>query len=132
MSVELQVLSLFIIIIYYVWIFYLLRKKRFSIKNSLLWLLGGMVMLAIIVFPETIRKLAPVFGVEVPSNGLFAVSIFFIVLISIYLTAVISEVGEKTKTLTQKIGLLEKRIRELEEIISEKQKRRSEDKGNGV
>ena len=39
------------IVIYYFILFYFLRKKALSLKYTLLWILFGIIMILIIIFP---------------------------------------------------------------------------------
>ena len=50
-------------------------------------------------------------------NGLFALSVFFIIIILMSLTSIVSKQTEKIRTLTQENALLEERIRKLEEKL---------------
>ncbi len=114
MPLSLQLFSLGVVILYFVIIFVLLKKKRFELRYSLLWLLAGVVMLVLVIFPNLLMNVTALLGIEVASNGLFAACIFFIVVILISLTTVISGFANKIKSLTQHIALLEERIRSLE------------------
>lgn len=115
MPLSLQIFSLFVVVLYFIIIFVLLKKKRFELRYSLLWLLAGLVMLLLVIFPNLLMKATALLGIEVASNGLFAACIFFIVVILISLTTVISGFANKIKGLTQQIALLEERIRKLED-----------------
>lgn len=115
MPLSLQIFSLCVVVLYFVIIFALLKKKQFELRYSLLWLLAGLVMLLLVIFPNLLRSATSLLGIEVASNGLFAACIFFIVVILISLTTVISGFANKIKGLAQQIALLEERIRKLEE-----------------
>lgn len=119
MPLSLQIFSLCIVFLYFIIIFILLKKKRFELRYSLLWLLAGVVMLVLVIFPDLLIKATSLLGIEVASNGLFAACIFFIVVILISLTTVISGFANKIKGLTQQIALLEERIRILEDDNAE-------------
>lgn len=114
MSFSVRLLTLICTIIYFAVIISLLRKKRLMLKYSMLWLLAGAVFMLIALFPQLLVFITSIAGIEVPSNGLFAMCIFFSVLILISLTVIVSEINMRFNTLVQKIAMMEKRIRELE------------------
>ena len=99
---------------FFVFIFFLIKKKLLTLKYSLIWLFGGVIVLLIILFPGTFSSLMEKLGLITPSNGLFAICIFVFMIVTLLLTSVISSMYAKIKRLIQSIGIIEKRIRELE------------------
>jgi len=71
-------------------------------------------MLIIGMFPSIIMEFTELIGIFEPTNGLFAMAIFCIIMILMSLTAIVTKLNEKSKTLIQNVAILEKRIRELE------------------
>lgn len=102
------------IIIYFAVVFQLLRKGRLALKYSLLWLLMGLIMAVLVLFPSVLFFLSDLFGIVDTMNGLFTFAIGFIVMLLMSLTAIVSKQSDKIKNLVQDNALLEKRIRELE------------------
>ncbi len=117
--VLLQMTILVGILFYFAAIFYLLKKKALTLKYTLMWIFSGIIMAIIAVFPILLKKLSILVGISTPSNALFAVILFVILLILMSLTSIISGLNEKNVKLTQSVGLLEKRVRELENIQTE-------------
>lgn len=115
MSLVLKIVLISLIVIYLISILELLKKKRLNLKYALLWILTGVVMLVVTVVPKTLAWFFEFCGIEVFTNGLFAMWIFFILLILLSITCIVSGLNEKVRRLTQQMALLEKRIRELEE-----------------
>lgn len=56
MSLSLRVFSFVLIAFYFIVIYKLLKKRRFALKYSLLWLLAGMVMTIIAIWPEVLVR----------------------------------------------------------------------------
>lgn len=102
------------IILYFVIMFRLLKKGRLSLKYSLLWLIMGVVVAILVIFPGLLELFSIWFGVFDPMNGLFTVAIGFIVILLVSLTAIVSKQSDRIKNLVQDNALLEKRIRDLE------------------
>lgn len=121
MTVDLRLkLSLiFAIIVYFICIFCLLRSKRLELKYTLLWLFGGLCMLIAVVGSDIFMPLMNLFGIVEPVNGIFAIMIFLLILILISMTAVLSQLNNNLRSLTQKCALYEKRIRDLEKEIKD-------------
>ncbi len=103
-----------VVILYFAVLIVLLKKKRLALKYSLLWIFCGVLFLIMAAFPGLLGFITSFVGIEVPANGLFAMSILFLILILMSITVIISETSARIKTLVQKISLMEKRIRELE------------------
>ena len=56
---------------------------------------------------------------ELPSNMLFILGFCFLMGIVLNLTVALSKLSVQNKTLIQEVGMLEKRVRELEEVKNE-------------
>ena len=111
----LQVSMILAIIFYFICLFSLLRKNKVTLKYILLWLFTGLVMFLIAVFPAILEVPLHLLGIVEFTNGVFALILFFLILIIMFLTIAVSDLGEKQRILAQKMAIYEKRIRELEE-----------------
>lgn len=115
MSRTLQIAMLLAVAVYFFFLFHLLKKKRLNIKYTLLWIFSGVLMLILALFPRILDVFAKMIGIYEPTNALFAVIFFCIIIILMSLTAIVSKMSEQNKRLTQTIALIEKRLRDLEE-----------------
>ena len=113
-SNKLQAFCLIAVAVYYAVLFYLLKKKSLSLKYTLLWLFSGFIMLVFVLFPELLTLFSVFLGIGIPTNALFAVISFCIIMLLISLTSIVSKQTERIKTLTQTLAILEKRVKELE------------------
>lgn len=102
------------VICYFIIILYYLKQRVLNLKYTLLWLLAGVVMGLLVVFPELLVFVIHLFGIEDNMNGLFIICIAFVVMILMALTSIVSRLDRKVRKLVQEIGIMEKRIRELE------------------
>lgn len=114
MNIVLQISLISGILIYFYILFYLIKKKSLNLKYTLLWILSGLVMLVIAIFPKVMISVTRILGIIDVTNGLFALMIFFILIILMSITGIVSKMKEKNKQLVQQCALLEKRVRELE------------------
>ena len=114
MSTTLQIVVLLAVLVYFLLLFHLLKKKSLNLKYTLLWILSGLVMLLLAIFPGFLNWFSNLIGVYEPTNALFAIVFFCVIIILMSLTAIVSKLNEKNKRLIQSVALLEKRVRELE------------------
>lgn len=105
------------LLVYFLLIFSLLRRKTLSLRYTLLWIFGGIGMGILLIFPELLNWFIHLVGIQLASNGLFAIILFFILIILISITSIVSKQSDHIKHLVQDNALLEKRIRELEDIL---------------
>ena len=108
------------VLCYFIIILYFLKQRALNLKYTLLWLLAGVVMGLLVIFPELLVYIIHIFGIEDNMNGLFIMCIAFILMISMALTSIASRQNMKVRALVQEIGILDKRIRELEMSLREK------------
>lgn len=114
-SVKLQTAMLIAVGLYFLIVLKLLRRKTLNLKYTLLWLVSGVIMLALAMFPRILGWFAALVGIYDPTNALFAFMFFCVVIILMSITAIVSKLNEKSKQVIQSVALLEQRIRELEE-----------------
>lgn len=115
MSVYLRISLGVIVVLYFYLLLYFLKKKTLALKYTLLWLLSGVAMGIMLLFPGMLTVFVKIVGIETPVYGLFLAGIFFLMVISMSLTAIVSKQTERIKDLAQDNAMLEKRIRELEQ-----------------
>lgn len=114
MNTTLRVTLLTALILYLLWIFFLLKKRRLQLRYTLLWLLLGVVMFLIALFPKPFMFLMGSIGIIEPTNGLFAALLFLLLIILISMTSIISNMNTQIRMLAQKFAHCEKRVRDLE------------------
>lgn len=113
-----QTLFVFMIIaelLYFALIILFIKKKTLSLKYTFMWILGGIIMLLFTLFPGVFISLIKMSGVTSVMNGLFALCIFFVMIILMSLTSIVSKQSDTIRKLVQDNAMLEKRIRELED-----------------
>ena len=103
------------VICYFVVILKFLKDKALSLKYTLLWIFAGIAMAILIIFPDILTWFINLFGIQNNMNGLFLFCIAFIIMILMSITSIVSRQNRKIRTLIQEIGIMEKRIRELEQ-----------------
>ncbi len=109
-----QIIILIAVCIYFFVLIHLLKKRTLNLKYTLLWIFFGMIMLLLAVFPNLLNWASTTVGVYEPTNALFAIVFFCMIMILVSLTAIVSKMKERIKRLTQTIALMEKRLNEQE------------------
>lgn len=110
----LRVTLIIAVICYFVIILYFLKQRALNLKYTLLWLLSGVVLGILVIYPELLSYTIRILGIEDNMNGLFIICIAFMLMIMMALTSIASRQNMKIRQLVQEIAILDKRIRELE------------------
>ena len=113
-SKTLQIMMFAALAVYFLLLFFLLRKKRLNLKYTLLWLFSGVFMLILAICPQIVSAFSRLVGIQLPVNAVFAVAFFCVLMILMSLTVIVSRLNEQVKQLTQHFALLEKRVRDAE------------------
>ncbi len=117
----LRITLIIAVVCYFVIILYFLKNRALNLKYTLLWLLAGVCMGLLVVFPEMLVRIIRVLGIMDNMNGLFIICIGFMLMILMALTSIASRQNSKIRSLIQEIGILDKRIRELEKQSREEE-----------
>ena len=113
MTLELQIWMLLGAAAYLLLIFWMLKTHRLNVRYSLVWLLFGLALVLFAAVPYVVFVLRDIFDIQMPSNLVFAMVIGFVLLISLSISAAITDFAERIKRLTQTVAILEKRVRQL-------------------
>jgi hypothetical protein len=91
-------------------IFELVRKRRLKEKYAILWVCSGILILIFALFKGLLQWVTTFFGIILPVNTVFFFGIFFIMLINIHFSLVISDISEQNKKIAQKLALMESKL----------------------
>ena len=92
-------------------VFELIRSRRLRERYALLWLLTGLVLLALSLWRGGLNTIAGWFGVTgYPPAVLFAVGSLFVILVLLHYSTVISRLSDQNTILAQRLALLEERL----------------------
>ncbi|WP_026664616.1 DUF2304 domain-containing protein [Butyrivibrio sp. FC2001] len=118
---RLTIVLIVAIISYFVIILSLLKHRKLNMKYTLLWLFTGVVFLILVLNPMILVYFLNLCGIVGTMNGLFILLIGFLIMLVLSLTSIASRQAGRITKLIQTQGLLEKRVRELEERLDEKE-----------
>jgi hypothetical protein len=96
-------------------IFELIRSRRLQERYALLWLLTGIVIFVFAVWRGLLSRVADLVGISYPPSALFILAAFFVLVVLLHYSTVISKLSDQNRILAQRLGLLEHRLRQTEE-----------------
>lgn len=102
-------------------VFIQVSRKRLLLRYSLLWVLLAFVVIIGALFPDIIFWFSGLANFKTPSNFIFFVAIFFLLLLSLFLSAVVSKQASKIKSLIQESALMKNQLEKIESGLSEKE-----------
>jgi hypothetical protein len=95
-------------------VFELVRRRRLMERYALLWLFSTAALLALAVWGELLQRIAGALGVAYAPSALFAAALGFVVLLLLHFSLVISRLADQNKLLAQRVGILQRRLDELD------------------
>ena len=95
-------------------IFELIRSRRLAERYALLWLLTAFTIFVLSVWRGGLVKISDAVGIAYPPSALFVLASFFILLVLLHYSTVISKLSDQNTILAQRLALLEERLTERE------------------
>ncbi len=90
----------------------LLRRRHLRERHAVWWFIAGVLALVAGIFPQSLEWAASIVGIEVPINLVFFVSIAILFLVLLQHSSELTKLESKTRTLAERIALLELTVRE--------------------
>lgn len=106
MNKDLQLCLLITSIIVLVVVVFLIKKRKMNIHFSMVWIIWGIVMILLSAFPGIIFSIRNLLGIEVVSNAVFLIAIFFLYCLTFYIYLTISKHNEEIINLNYEIAKL--------------------------
>lgn len=106
-----------IAIIFIIYILHVIKNKTFSIKESMFWVFGAIIILVFAIFPKLVDEIAMRLDIAYPPSLLFLIGILFLLLINFRNTQKISKQNEKITELAQIGSILEFEVDKLKKDI---------------
>jgi hypothetical protein len=88
-------------------IFELIRRRRLQERYALLWILTGTVILVFSLWRSLLGTVSDAVGIAYPPSALFVLAAFFILLMLLHYSTVISKLSDQNRILAQRLALLE-------------------------
>jgi hypothetical protein len=103
----------------------LLRRRHLRERHAIWWFIAGVLALVAGIFPQTLEWAADIVGIEVPINLVFFVSIAILFLVCLQHSSELTKLESKTRTLAERVALLELTVRESSDDASDTEQRGS-------
>ena len=87
-------------------IIWMLLSKRLREKYAVLWLIIGIAMLVLTVFPDLLVWLSDTLGVQVPSNLLFVGALALLVGVTLHQSWELSTDEDETRRVAEEVAIL--------------------------
>ncbi len=84
----------------------LVRSRKISEKYAVLWLVVGIIAIALAAHPPLLDYLARFAGVYIPSNLLFALSILLLIGVCMHLSLEVSRLEGRVRRLAEEAAIL--------------------------
>lgn len=114
MEIPLQLLSISIMLTLLFIVFRLILKGRLRAEYSIIWILCSVMLLMFSIWRESLDMIAAFLGIYYPPALLFLGAILATVIFLLHLSVVSSKFQNQIKDLTQEVGILKKKMDELE------------------
>ena len=119
MSLFTQIFVALIIVVFLCYVVSKLRKEQIEFKYALVWLISGIIILILAVFPGILSWMAASLGIGLPLNLVFFLGIIINLIISFALTVTYSKLKNMIYKVTQMNAILDNELsktkREMEE-----------------
>lgn len=106
MSIEITISSIIFLVLIMLFILYLVKKKKISIKYSLVWLLPCIVLIIFTLVPGLMIFVSKTLGFQTASNMILTLLICFLMVITIALTVIVTNQKDKIRLLIQEVSIL--------------------------
>ena len=97
----------------------MLRRRRLRERHIIWWLLFGILVLVVAIFPATLGWAAALVGITVPINLVFFVSVIVLFLVSLQHSAEATRLENKTRVLAEEHAILALRVAELQRRVED-------------
>lgn len=98
----------------------LLLRRRLREKYAVLWLLVGVTILILSIFPSLLVGLAQLLGVAIPSNLIFALAIFLLVGVTLHLSWELSQAEEEVRRLGEEVAIIRADVEALSAVHTQR------------
>jgi hypothetical protein len=89
------------------------RRRRLSEEYSLIWIVCAVALFALSLWRNVLDLAASALGVHYPPAVLLLVLTFFVVIVSLYFSVVVSRHRQDIEKLVEEVALLDEQVRRL-------------------
>lgn len=115
MLLSLQIFVVIACVVLCIAICILVAHRKLLLRYSLIWLALAVLAALVAIFPDPLFELSGLVGFTTPSNFIFFVALFALMILSLSLSIVVSRQARKITALVQDLALLAHRMDGMEE-----------------
>lgn len=112
-------------------VLWLLLTRRLREKYAVLWLVIGVLVLVLGIFPQLLLWLTAALGVQLPANLLFAVAIVLLLGVALHLSWELSQAEEEVRRLAEESAIARGELDALGERIARLERAAEEEPPDG-
>ena len=101
-----NIFFLLIVVVMEILVLAQVRNQKMKEKYAALWLIVGVVMIILALFPKLLDGFSQLVGIETPVNLLFLLAIIMLMGISLHLTLAISKITDDMRTLAEEVAIM--------------------------
>lgn len=120
---NLRIVLICALLVYFAIVLIFLKNKTLELRYTLLWLAAGGILTVLVVWPKLLSICVNLIGIQSNMNGLFIMAFAFVIMIMMSLTAIASKQSNRIKILVQEMAVMDKKIRELQELADKEKER---------
>lgn len=91
----------------------LLLRRQLREKYAILWLIIGLALLTLAIFPDLLVGMSKLLGVAIPSNLIFALAIVLLVGVALHLSWELSRAEEEVRRVAEEVAILRTQMEDL-------------------
>ncbi len=110
----LQIILIIFSVLFLLFILSVTRQNKLSYKYTLLWLLFSISTILFAIFPQIVVSFSEILHIKEPTNALFLIYIFLLLIIVFYISVAFTKIFIKVTVLVPENAMLEKRVSEFE------------------
>jgi len=92
-------------------VFELVRRRKLGERYALLWMGAAAVLLLLAIWQSLLHKISRAVGIYYPPNAFFVIAFGFSLLLLLHFSIATSRLARETRTLAQRLALLEGELR---------------------
>lgn len=114
LNVELQIFLIISSLVFFLIVCNMSIKKKISIRYSILWIILSITFIGISIFPNVVTWFSNLVQIREPVHTVLLLVVAFILLVIFSYNNSITKLTNENRLMIQKLGMLEKKISDLE------------------
>jgi hypothetical protein len=111
MDIKVQIYSFLVGLFMLGTVIWLVRNGKLREEYSILWFLTALIFMALAVWRDSLNVISKLLGIYYVPSALFLIGMFFLVVILLHFSTVLTKLSNQTKELAQRLALLDEKIK---------------------